>query len=98
MTIREVSTQLIHLTHGRFNGEHFSRTRLENQINAWLLDAKHNTIPNSIVMEGSFGDGDWLFTISRIELNGKIIYDYWIPDTREQEAELASHIGLRLNR
>lgn len=98
MTIREVSTQIINLTSGNLNGEHFSRTRLENQIKAWLRDAEHNTIPYSAVFEGSFGDGEWLFTVSRIEFKDEVFYDYWIPDTREQETELASRIGLRITR
>lgn len=98
MTIREVSTQIINLTSGNLNGEHFSKTRLENQIKAWLRDAEHNTIPYSAVFEGSFGDGEWLFTVSRIEFKDEVFYDYWIPDTREQEAELASRIRLKLAR
>ena len=98
MTIREVSTQLINLTSGSLNGEHFSRTRLENQIKTLLRHGEHNTIPYSMVMEGTFGDGDWLFTVSRIEFKDEVFYDYWIPDTREQETELASRIGLKLAR
>lgn len=98
MTIREVSTQIINLTSGNLNGEHFSKTRLENQIKALLRDSEHNAIPYSMVMEGMFNDGEWLFTVSRIEFKNEVFYDYWIPETREQETQLASRIGLKLAR
>lgn len=86
MTVREVATQLCEIsTDGKFNGEKFTRRELADYIhNMFRGELK---LGNRFVMSMVLKDGEWLFAVDRFadRADG---YDYWIPDTREQEQEL----------
>lgn len=85
MTLREVSTQLFDLSiDGFFNREKFSRARLHNYLRDMLREPQALAIPNTLVIEIALPDGWWHCTVSRFGT----MFDYWIPDTREQEAKL----------
>lgn len=88
MTIREVSKQLFDLSLGHFfNDEKWTRDQLAHYIANMFREPEGLKLKNRIVMEICLRDGRWLFTIDRFsdEPDG---FDYWIPDTREQEARL----------
>lgn len=85
MTLHEIATQLHNLTFGgHVNGEKFTKTELEQNLKRWLRNAGHNKIPGKVVIEVCLADGRWLATVERFD-NTADGYDYWIPDTREQE-------------
>ena len=88
MTIHEISNQLIDLSVGGYiNGEKFSKVRLENQLRRLFRDEEHLAIAHTVVMEIALPDGRWFFSIDHH--NDKPDgFDYWIPDNREQEADL----------
>lgn len=81
MTIREVCKQLYDLSvGGYFNGEKVTLDRLINQTkNMFRTPLKGG---NRLVMQIALPDGWWNFYI--VEYN-KGQFDYYIPDTREQE-------------
>jgi len=84
MTIREISSQLLHIAiDGRINGEKFSKAGLERYIST-MFRGGDLKLGNAIAMEINLRDGHWLFTVERFsnEADG---FDYYIPDTREQE-------------
>lgn len=87
MTLHEISTQLHHMTNGHINGEHFSRQALESNLHRWMRSCETNAIQNTHVIEVSLPDGTWLCEVHRFAdvADG---YDYYIPDTREQEARI----------
>ena len=81
MTIREVCKQLYDLSvGGYFNGEKFTLDRLINQTkNMFRTPLKAG---NRLVMQIALPDGWWNFYIVEYD---KGQFDYYIPDTREQE-------------
>ena len=84
MTIKEICTQLYDLSvGGYFNGEKFTKTRLETQIRS-LFRGRTRELNNRpvVVQQIALPDGVWYFYI--IEYS-KGEFDYYIPDTREQE-------------
>ena len=44
----------------------------------------------SLIGEVTLADGNWLFALGRYADE----YDYWIPDTREQEQRLYDALGI----
>ena len=87
MTIHEISNQLHALSvDGIFNGEKFAKRELEHYINN-CFEKGSLKLKNRLVMEINLRDGKWLFTVDRFSdsVNG---FDYYIPDTREQEAHI----------
>lgn len=84
MTLHDISTQLHNLTGGHINGERFSKQELEGAIRRWMRNPEGLKIPNRFVIEVELKDGRWLATIDRFA-DSPDGYDYYIPDTREQE-------------
>ena len=84
MTLKEASQQLFSLTGGRVNGETFTRSQLESNIASWTRDMSRNTIKNHYVITVSLPDGEWYAALTKTT-DG---YDYFIPETREQEKAL----------
>lgn len=85
MTIREVATQMHNLSGGKLNGEQFSKRELEEYIsNMFRTGLK---LDNTLVMEIALPDGNWLCTVDRFAYAADG-FDYYIPDTREQEARI----------
>ena len=83
MTIPEIATQLHKLSvNGYFNHEKFTRLDLLH----YIRDAFQWRI-QQLQMEILLPDGWWHFVITRFS-DKPDGYDYAIPDTREQEAEL----------
>lgn len=87
MTIRELSDQIYKLTGGQVNGELFCKERLYNNINKWFKDCEYNRIKNSVMIHVELMDGGWYCSINKVS-NTPDGYDYYIPDTREQEQKL----------
>ena len=80
MSIKEITTQLYDLSiAGYFNREKFTKARLETYINTMLRTG------DSLIMEVALPDGWWLCEVQKVNGAG---YDYYIPDTREQETAL----------
>lgn len=85
MTKLEVINQLADLSvNNIFNGERFSKQRLNTYISKMCRN-----IGDSLVMNISLPDGDWYFRINRYSAGG---YDYYIPETREQEMRIVEEL------
>jgi hypothetical protein len=77
MTKQDIINQLYDLSvAGYFNGEKFTKSRLDKYITNMLKTG------NNLIMNISLPDGRWYFQIRRFPDNE---YDYYIPDNREQE-------------
>ena len=88
MTLHDVSTQLYNLTLGGFvNGEKFTKQQLEANLRRWMREPERLKIKNRLVIEICLQDGRWLATVDRFD-DTPDGYDYYIPDTREQEQKL----------
>lgn len=85
MTKLELTTQLMNLAvAGYFNSEKFTKERLNNYISKMCRN-----IGDKLYMEISLPDGRWLFKITQYT-DGE--WDYYIPDTREQEDKLTAEL------
>lgn len=83
MTKLELASQLMDLSvAGYFNSEKFTKERLNNYIGKMCRN-----VGDKLFMEISLPDGRWLFKITHYA-DGE--WDYYIPDTREQEAKLTA--------
>lgn len=81
MTIRDISSQLTSLSaDNKFNGIKRSKTSLENFIATMFKSPLAGG--NKLVMTISLPDGEWFFYIVQYAPGE---FDYYIPDTREQE-------------
>jgi hypothetical protein len=84
MTIKEVCKQIYDLSvGGYFNGEKFTLERLTNQIKSMFKGQLKGG--NRLVQQIALPDGWWYFYIVEYE---KGQFDYYIPDTREQEKKV----------
>ena len=93
MTLREVASQIYGLTiDGFVNGEQFTRKELEQVLRKWMDHAESNVVPNVHVVELSLPDGRWLAAVSNFRKTHDG-YDYYVPDTREEEAHLYQRLG-----
>lgn len=80
MNIKELTNQLYELSvGGYFNGEKFTKTRLNTYITNMFKSGQR------LVMNIALPDGRWYFYIDKYNDNE---YDYFIPDTREQEQKI----------
>ena len=87
MTITYIASQLHSLSvGGYFNGEKFSESRLADYIRNMLRTG------DRLVMEIALPDGRWLFTITRFAPSADG-FDYYIPDTREEESRIKALLG-----
>ena len=85
MTKAELVSQLMDLSvAGYFNGEKFSKERLNTYISKMCRNAG-----DKLYMEISLPDGRWLFRITRYA-DGD--WNYYIPDTRELENKLTAEL------
>lgn len=87
MTLHNIASQLHSLSDGRINGEHFTKAELERALQMWMRNSERNAIKNAFVLEIVLRDGAWLAEVTRFA-DSPDGFDYWIPDTREQEARL----------
>ena len=88
MTLHDVATQVHRLSRGRINGERFTYAQLKANIATWCRIGNGRYI-GSIVLP----DGEWLYELT----SGDFGYDYYIPDTREQENALYDALNLPHN-
>lgn len=89
MTLTQVSAQLFDLSLlGYFNGEKFTKEQITNAIKHWMATGK------SYIGEIALPDGRWNFEIVRYsdKADG---FDYYIPETREQNERLAQKLMSR---
>ena len=83
MTIHDVSSQLVSLAvDNKLNGIKFSVKSLEQHLRMTFRPEVHLHGGNKYVMEISLPDGGWYIYIIEYAPGE---YDYYIPDTREQE-------------
>ncbi len=87
MTLHDITTQLHNMTKGHINGECFSRQALESNLHRWMRGCENNAIQNSYILEVELADGKWLCEVHKFAESSDG-YDYYIPDTREQEARI----------
>ena len=92
MTLHDIATQLHNLTDGRINGEHFTKHELESNLRRWMRHSELNKLAGRLVIEISLPDGKWLATVDQ-HSDGADGYDYFIPDTREQESILWTQLS-----
>lgn len=87
MTKTEIVNQLFDLSvAGYFNGEKFTKTRLNAYITNMLKTG------NRLIMNIALPDGRWYFYINKYCDNE---YDYVIPDTREQEERILRFLPIK---
>lgn len=83
MTLHEVTDQIFSLSLGHIiNSEKFSKQRLEKQI---VMLTRPETGSNWYIFEICLPDGKWMAEVTQFRAGE---FDYYIPDTREQEAFL----------
>jgi len=83
MTKAELVNQIYGLSvAGYFNSEKFTKERLNTYISKMCRN-----VGDKLYMEISLPDGRWLFKITHYAASD---WDYFIPDTREQEAKLTA--------
>lgn len=88
MTIHELTQQLFDRSvAGYFNGEKFTRARLERYVASMFREGTSLKAGNRLVMEIALPDGRWYFFITHYG-TGADQYDYTIPDDRDQEARI----------
>jgi hypothetical protein len=87
MTIKEITNHLMELSKDHiFNGVEANASWLENFIRTMFKSPLKNH--NKLIMyANNFGDGGWYFTITKYG-NKSDEFDYYIPDTREQEKKI----------
>ena len=90
MTIKEVATQLYNLSvDGHINGEKFTKSQFIDAVRAWM----HGNY-KSYIGEIYLPDGIWLFKITKWA-DRPDGYDYYIPDTKEQNDALWNKLLMR---
>lgn len=83
MTLREVSSQLYSLSvAGYFNGEKFTKSQLTEAMSHWMRTRK------SYIGEIALPDGRWFFEVTNYGGG----YDYYIPETRQQNDALRNRL------
>lgn len=89
MTIKEITNQLYDLSvGGYFNKEKFTKQRLYNQIKSLFRGSTRKLADHPVIVQQiALCDGWWFFYI--IEY-AKGEFDYFLPDTREQEKRVIS--------
>lgn len=81
MTLNETAYWLMRLTGGKLNGETYSRKELTEVLKNAFRTGK------SYFMHGTLPDGEWLIEVLQYR-DARDGYDYYLPDTREEEARL----------
>ena len=87
MTIKQIANQIYSLSKGNLNHEKFTKSQLYSYLkNVFEFNVAEN--PKTIWMEIQLPDGWWNFKIEYLPNVGKNIYDYTIPENREQEKRM----------
>lgn len=82
MTLHEVTSYLFNTSLGHFiNGEKFTRNELQTYIKRMTRPEVHKTM----IIEVCLPDGRWLAEVTQFAPEE---YDWYIPETREQEQRL----------
>lgn len=91
MTKLELTSQLMDLSiAGYFNGEKFNKERLNNYIGKMCRNDS-----DKLYMRIALPDGEWLFKIVRYSTG---YWDYYIPDTRDEEQKLVAEFMPKVSR
>lgn len=89
MTKGEVYKQVYDLSvHGNFNHQKWSFLKFKDYCNEKFNDDKRN----SIFVEILLPDGWWYCAITRLKIKNEIIWDYFIPDTKEEQDRMYGEI------
>lgn len=92
MTLKQTCNEVLKLAvDNTINGRKFTLDQLYKQTSALLSDEPAgNLLVYSIMLE----DGEWWFSINRYsdKADG---FDYYIPETREQEAKFLKRYGFQ---
>lgn len=91
MTKTEVINQVYDLAvDGFFNREKFTKNEFKDAMNRWLTNT------DRIVIEIALPDGWWHMEVYRLpDRTGRNMWDYYIPDTREQEDRILDNLMAR---
>ena len=90
MTIYDITQQLHSISlAGYFNCEKRSVEWLRTYIQSMFRAGG-----DSLIMEIAMPDGRWLFEVHRWTERGGAQYDYYLPETREQEDRLYKKLGI----
>ena len=90
MTLNEIVNQLYDLSvAGYFNREKYNKAELKTYLRTFFRPELHTTV---FTMEIALPDGWWHFEIHHDSRWG---YDYTIPTSREQEAEMLNRLSQR---
>lgn len=82
MTFHELVNQLCEISVDcTFNGERFNKKWLSN----YLKQTAFRFGDNRWFMTIKLPDKEWLFTVTKDSRFGRNYYDYYIPETEEQE-------------
>lgn len=91
MTKTELVNQIYGLSvAGYFNGEKFSLKRLNTYLGALCRNDG-----DKLFMRIALPDGEWLFKIVRYSTGD---WDYFIPDTRDEEQKLVAEFMPKISR
>lgn len=86
MNIREVAKHICRISKGRINGEKFTQTEFTDYLKGMFRTG------TSSIVSIELPDGHWLCEVKLYELHPYSAYDYFIPETREQEKILYNRL------
>ena len=88
MTLNETINQIYDLTtDGIINGEKFTKKRFSEILKHFFNDLSFD----KLIFEITLPDGNWLVKLYKWDNKE---YDYFLPDTREQEKKLYRELGI----
>lgn len=93
MTINQLADQVLRsAVDNRINGEKFTKKRFIIYVER--LMSAGPAIPHTLVLDIELPDGRWNFTVGHDPRSDDFRdgYDWWVPDTREDEARLVDHL------
>lgn len=82
MTFNEATEQVFNLSGGRINGEVFTLNKYRNFVKREI--AGKNKVIGKLILP----DGEWPY---KIYIPHKGIWDYYIPDNKEQAEDFIKH-------
>lgn len=90
MTLTQTINEIYDLTiAGYINGEKFTKTEFKRNMKHFFNDLGFQ----KYIIEVSLPDGRWLCKITKFS-NGE--FDYFLPETREQEKHLYAELGIKV--
>jgi len=88
MTLNETINQIYDLTvDGIINGEKFTRKQFSEILKHFFKELSFD----QLIFEITLPDGNWLVKLYKWDNKE---YDYFLPDTREQEKKLYRELGI----